>query len=152
MIETKKKTIDGDEYSVTQFPARRGLSLKIRLVKILGPALAEAASGLDLKDGGNLQDTELDSGFLAKAVSKLVEGLDSSTGDLILEMLSQTRKNGHELTEAVFDLEFAGNYMTLYKLLAFVIQANGFFPGGGIGFLTPPAKAEPETESTSKSA
>jgi hypothetical protein len=144
MIDTKKKTIDGAEYSVTQFPARRGLALKIKLVKLIGPALAEAAGGLDLKEGVNLQEAEIDTGFMGKAVEKLVEGMDDSTGDLILDLLSMTRKNGQELKEAVFDTEFAGDYLTLYKVLGFVIQVNGFFGKGGIGMLT--AAVMPKTE------
>ena len=148
-IETKKKTIDGAEYSVTTFAARRGLKLKIRLVKVIGPALAEAASGLDLKDGVSLQETELGGGFLAKAVSRLVEGLDDSTGSLIEELLSQTRKDGRELNGTAIDDEFAGDYLTLYKVLAFVVEANGFFGRGNIGSLIRTSRAE--TESTSKS-
>ena len=145
MIETKKKTIDGAEYSVTQFPARRGLALKLRLVKLIGPALAEAAGALNPGSGsGLLQDIQIDPGIIQKAVATLVEGMDESTGELIFDLLSMTRKDSRELTEAVFDQEFAGNYLTLYKVLGFVIQANGFFGQGGIGTLQ--AAVTPMTE------
>ena len=156
MIETKKKSIDGDEYAVTQFPARRGLNLKIRLVKVLGPALAEAAGALNLSAGAAaLEQAGINPWFLGQAVSRLVEGLDSSTGELVLELLSQTRKNNRELNEAAFDLEFAGKYLTLYKVLGFVIQVNGFFGQGGIGTmaaaLNPMANRKDQTPETEDS-
>ena len=146
MIETKKKTIDGAEYGVTQFPARRGLALKLKLIKLIGPALAEAAGALSGNSGtGSFQDTEMDPWFIGKAVSSLVEGLGEDTGELILDLLSMTRKNGKELTGEVFDQEFAGDYLTLYKVLAFVIQVNGFFGKGGIGTLTAAMQQKTET-------
>ncbi len=155
MIETKKKTIDGAEYSVTQFPARRGLGLKLRLIKLIGPALAEAAGALNPANGTNsLMDSEIDPWIIGRAVSSLVEGLDNDTGELILDLLAMTRKNGRELSGEVFDLEFAGDYLTLYKVLGFVIQVNGFFGKGGIGTLTAAVQQTAErtgTKDTSKS-
>ncbi len=141
MIQSKEKTIDGAVYAVTQFPARRALALQTRLLKLLGPALATALGGI--------QDGRIDASVLSASLKQLADTLDESTAvDLALQMLASTRRDGREITEGVFDMEFAGQMDTLYKVLGFVLEVNfgGFFARSGIGDLlrrTPAAEANP---------
>src|SRR4051812_2624866 len=130
MIQSKERTIDGAAYQVTQFPARRALALQTRLLKLLGPSLATALGGIE--------DGRIDASVLSLALRQLGEKLDeSATVDLVLQLLACTRKDGKEITEGVFDLEFAGQLDSLYKVLSFVLEVNfgGFFAKSGIGSL-----------------
>jgi hypothetical protein len=115
MIETREKIIDGATYSVTQLPARRALRLKAKLIKTFGSFFVSA-----------------DSSALQSMFQSLDENLFES---LCMEMIQGVRKNGVELTPATFDLEFAGDMASLYKLLLFVVEVNfaNFFSMLGIG-------------------
>lgn len=146
MIQTKEKTIDGKLIAVTQFPARHGFKIKARLAKLLGPALASAAAAVQGGNKGSLLEADVDIAALGAAVSTLVASLDSdSTLDLVMGMLTSTRMDGKEVTDSVFDMEFAGNYATLYKVLAFVVEVNygDFFGKGGIGNLVDKVSPKP---------
>ena len=125
MIETKEKVIDGATYSVTQLPARRALKLKAKLFRMFGPLFITS-------DANNLQ--------------ALCNSLDENKIEsLVLEMLQQVRKNGQELTESTFDMEFAGDMAGVYKVLIFVIEVNygNFFSMLNIGL---PSFGEKQTE------
>lgn len=133
MIETKEKLIDGDTYMVSQFPGRRAIKIQIRLVKLLGPAVASLVAGSKgLDDSIALSN-------LADAVARLGAALDPDDFEsLVMELLSMTRKNGREIgSQAAFDAEFTGKLTTVYKVLAFVLEVNfkDFFGLGGIGSL-----------------
>lgn len=132
MIETKEKQIDGHTYAVTQFPGRRAFKIKTAILLKLGPALAVSLDGAVAKAGADLNIASI-----ASALEKITMSSDEFL-DLVLELISQTRRDGKEITPEVFDLEFAGNLQTVYKVAAFVLEANfgNFFGSGGIGKLT----------------
>lgn len=136
-MQAQEKTINESIYTVTPFPARLGLKLKMRLIKLLGPSIAKAVTALDLNEGGSVLESELDGDLIGQAIASLTENLGDDTVDLMLDLLKSTRKNGVELNEQVFNLEFAGDYVTLYKVLYFVVEVNYgvFFGKGGIGEL-----------------
>lgn len=128
MIETQEKIIDGATYSVTQFPARRALRLKARLMKLFGPVLAQLFVAATSKTQDNND--------FVKAIEILGDHIDENTFEsLCMELMVGVRKNGHELTPATIDLEFAGDIATLYQVLWFVIEVNfaNFFSLIGIG-------------------
>lgn len=136
MLETRNKVIEGREYSVTQFPARRGFALKARLAKLLGPAVAELFSAVKGGDAESLMSADIDMAIVGGAIRRLLEGVDESNMlELVLSLLSMTRVDGKEITEQVFDMEFAGKFSELYKVLAFVVEVNygDFFGSNGIG-------------------
>lgn len=115
-----KKTVDGIEYITIQFPARQGLAIKGRLIKIIGPALG----GLSIS---SVTQSNID--FAA-----VIEKLDPEAFiKLTLDLLAYTKRAGKSIDEASFDVDFAGDYLHLYKVLGHVIQANGFFGKGDIG-------------------
>jgi hypothetical protein len=115
-----KTTVDGIEYTTIQFPARHGLAIKGRLIKIVGPALG----GLSLS---SVQGSNID---LAAVIAQLDP---DAFIKLTLDLLAYTKRAGKSIDEASFDLDFAGDYMHLYKVLWHVIQANSFFGKGDIG-------------------
>ena len=102
---------------------------------MIGPGLASAT--------GMLQsgiEAEFDSKVLAYAVGQLVDsmGNDATVDFIVKELMQGTRLDDKEINDAVFDMEFAGNYGLLYKILAFVLEVNygSFFESLNIGQLT----------------
>ncbi len=135
MIETKTKQIDERSVSVTQFPARKGLKIKLRLLKMVAPGLASATGILQ----GGLE-VDFDSKVLAYAVGQLVDsmGNDATVDFIVKELMQGTRLDDKEITDSLFDMEFAGDYGLLYKIIAFILEVNygSFFENLNIGSLT----------------
>jgi hypothetical protein len=125
-LESRKKHIDGEEYQVTQLPARQGFKLIKRLAHIVVPALGDGANAV-LKSGTipkSLADLDLGA-FDFKQIAALM--LDRADEDLMLEcvdwMAEQTLVDGKHLAK-VFDSHFAGKIQTMLKWLAFAVEVN----------------------------
>lgn len=117
---------EGHEYLVTQFPARKGLRVQTNLAKTIAPLV----SGLRVGMAGNLLDSTLSIDG-SQIVNTILAHLDDKgVLELVLSLLEMTRRDGHEITDSVFDTAYAANYGELVGALSFVIEANGFF---GIG-------------------
>jgi hypothetical protein len=132
-IQSLDKEINGSIYTVTQFPARRALKIKAKLIKIFGPIFAQVFLSIDTKKADKDQKND----FII-AIEMLSNTLDPNEFEnLIVELLQSSRKSGMELTTAIIDLEFAGDMSSLYKLIWFVIEVNfaDFFALMGIGHL-----------------
>ena len=133
MIETKTKVINGNEYMVRQYGARLGGRIKVRLAKLIGPALT---SFFDQKSGLT------EPAAVEKAIGIFLDNLSVEEYDsLVMQMIpNYVWKNEKEITEKNFDMEFAGDYASLYKLLWFIIQVDyqDFLEMGGIGNLSQP--------------
>jgi len=138
-IEAKEKTIDGDKITVVTFGGRRGLQYKLRLIKAIGPIVPGLLSGSETKTIAGLMKTDLDFAVLGKAIEAFLLTIDDSTTfQLIIDLLSMVRVNGQDIsTVTVFDDVFAANYQLLYKVLFFVLEVNygRLFGKGGIGNL-----------------
>lgn len=118
MIKSEEKIIDGVNYTVTQFPARRGIKIQTKLAKLLGPTFAALNTGK-----GSILDQDV--GNLSGAVNALVGRLDEDyVVNFVLELLMCTRREGKEITEGLFDTVYAGNYKELYKAILFVLEVN----------------------------
>lgn len=130
-IATQEKRIDECVYTVTPFTGRKGVRIKTRLLKLIGPSLGYFVDGLSGHD--------ISGQIISEAITKLTMQLDEDqTVNFILELLEKTAKDGKELGDPkVFDLEFAANYGILYKALWFTLEVNfGNFLPEIIGNLT----------------
>lgn len=116
--EDKTKKIDGVEYRTIQFPARDGLRMTARILEIAGP----------LFDGIGTDKSGESTISLSTFTKKL--GTDDAFASLIVDLLKSTYRNGELITPQSFDIEFAGKYTHLYKVVLWVIEANGFFGEG----------------------
>ena len=107
------KDYNGKKYIINSFKGRKGLILKVKLLKLLNPMLAE------LKDA---KDDVTDNAVLFKALQNLLES--SATDDVIslLEELMTCVQGENGVVD--FDTEFQKNYVTLYKLAVDVIKEN----------------------------
>lgn len=129
MRKTQNKDIDGHDWMVTQFPAGEGIKLLTKLTKLIGPTIAGLAG--DVKKPSDLANMKLDSKVLQIALEQLASKLDEdNTLDLVKRLLAGTRKDGEEVIQT-FDIAFQGEYLTLFKVLGFVLKVNysSFFKG-----------------------
>jgi len=145
MVETEEREIDGLSVSVTQFPARFGFKMQVKLARIFGPVFGEIVSGVSDKpnkksdsssEDVSIMDKDIDLKKLGSAIEKLFNILDESKSEsLVFELLNLTRIDKKEINQSSFDMIFAGKYLTLYKILGFVLEVNykSFFGEGDIG-------------------
>lgn len=116
MIRTHERKIDDAIYTVTQFPARLGLSVKTELIKLIAPTF--------LSMSGNL-DADLSSNDGLRIIESLCSKLDSDKLEaLILKMFSMTKRNGKDINQHAFDDIYSGNFVEMYQALAFICEAN----------------------------
>lgn len=136
MITEASKVIDGKTYACKVFPGRQGVRMGVRLTKAFGPLLLGLiGSGRSFRE---ILDSDLDIGALVGALVRLDA---EEVANLMVELLAETTMDGRQITPGVFDLEFAGNYGQLRKVLIFAIEHNNFhsaFSDDGIGDLTVP--------------
>ena len=109
------KEFNGKKYIIKAFKGRKGLQLKVRLLKVASPMLE------DLQLLGDADDTKSNDAIF-KLIKKLVEETDTDEVLSILEelMTCASTENG----DVDFDTEFQKNYVSLYKLSAEVIKEN----------------------------
>lgn len=150
MVETTRRQLSGHAYEVTEFPARQGLRLQARLLRIVGPSIAalgaEALQGAQPSDVGSLLDVDISSEALTRAVGELVARLDEQRVErLILDLLGQTTRDGRPVGEETeFDAAYTGNYGELLRAIGLVLEVNfgSFFgarpTGGATAGPTPP--------------
>jgi len=130
MRETKQKVVGAHRYHVTQFGARQGGRVLVRLLKMLGGAAGEA-----LKSEG-----DLDMGAVGNMVANLADTLGEADFDFLCDQFAPATSveiNGKLLplaTDGLFDLHFAGAYVEMGQWLLFAIEANygGFLGAGGL--------------------
>lgn len=131
-LPSDSKKIDGVEYEVTAFGARQGFRLQAAIAKIAAPAIKDLAAALP---EGMTDVMSLDIGKLTPALGKLVESIveNDPKGDLIIELLERTQRDGVPIDDRQFDTVYAGNYAEMVKAVIFVIQVNRFFSMSGTG-------------------
>lgn len=152
MRPTQERQIGDALYKSTPVPARKALSIGVRLVRILGPGIAALAGVED-----SLPDPERESKVAlagaidgrprlaeaaANAAKKLAEMLDEKVVvQLVLDILQCTSRTmdgrKDELGDArTFDLVFAANLGEMFEAIGFALEVNRFFGSGGTsGFL-----------------
>lgn len=109
MREQKKVTVNGDDYLITQFGARKGVKLGKKVARVILPAVGKVfQEGSQETNFGNILET-------------VADNLDELDDHTIEELLSETT---HRNMNIDFDNHFAGNYGGLFLLLWEVIQFN----------------------------
>jgi hypothetical protein len=135
----KDKMIDGRKITVTTFPARNSLTLKNRIIKLMGEPAVQLLSGF--KNMKKIDLKKVDVSVLIPVVEKLVQNLDPDEFvQLCMDLFVSTRIDGKEVKPEVFDIEFSGNLKSMYKILFFIVEVNwgDFFDLSGIGLTLSP--------------
>lgn len=113
MIQQKEITLDGDTYMITQFPATKGIKILKQIVKLVGPSFAELSKASEGKAEADVVSVALD---------KLFDNLDEVDVEaLVKELVSGASKNSVSVN---FDMEFAGKYEKLFKLVREIVEFN----------------------------
>jgi hypothetical protein len=144
-IQTRNKEIMGKTIMVTQFPGTLSLTYKVRILNMLGGGIGGIISQIDPKAADSVGKDKLD--ILAAAIGQIFEKINPDDfTKFVLDLLQCTRINGQEITKEVFDLEFAGDLLLMYKILLFTLEVNygNFFGKDGFGsILKKKPKADP---------
>jgi hypothetical protein len=146
VIQTQTKTIDGHTYDVSQFGARTGLQVAVRVFKVVGPAVASLAVLKDLREGKGPKMTETQVEDLLATVLKTVSETAKEEDFLWLadQFASVTKLHGTPDKAGnvakvdlapMFDHHFRGRYMAMFQWFVFAGQVNfaSFFDGSGTG-------------------
>lgn len=135
MRETKQKQIGarGYTYHVTQFGAREGGRVIVRLLKMLGGALGSAVKA---DDAENAVGFDVDA--IGNVIANIAETVTEADFDFLVDTFAKCssvsggdyRAPAPLTTEGIFDLHFAGAYVELGEWLLFAIEVNfGSFLG-----------------------
>lgn len=136
MYEAKEREIDGHKVTVTQWPARKALTTKLKLVRAIGPSLGEIIGGMKGTEESVLE-SDLDLSKVTAALEKLLSALDEATFmSLIKIFMSGVRVDEVDMSnDKEFDMMFTSKLDLLYKVIWFVLEVNygSFFGEDGIG-------------------
>lgn len=119
-IKTETKTIQGDTYRVTQFPSTTGIRVGTEVLKIIGPALADALTGdQDAELTASLALRTLVGGFESEKVVELVKAFAEVTS------YQHGNKGDFMPLAGQFDVHFAGAGLTkLVEWLKFSLEVQ----------------------------
>ncbi len=134
-LKSESITLDGIEFTTTQFVALVGFKLELRLIKLIGPALLALASA---DPGANVLSAL---GSLGSELAGALASLDPSEAiQLAQEVLAGTTATlrdptgGREVILATaenINLVFSGRLRTMHQVLMHAIKVNfgDFMPG-----------------------
>lgn len=140
MSEPRIIEIDGFTYTIGRLPPRRALKLENRLLRALGPAVAQLVTAIPLKEG-KADPAKLDLSALGGALQGLMAQLSPDEQDGIMaELLSTVIVSADGKGGAVmpmFDAHFDGRLPAVFKLSWAALEENF---GGFIGPLVAAAR------------
>lgn len=121
MVKTETRIIDGEQVAVTMLPATQGLQLLGRVVRLMGPGLAQAlAVPGALKRMMQMDPADLLGSFGAFAEKVTPETVD----DLKQTLLAGVTVGGVAVLDGTFDLRFQGRLLFLLKVARFSLEVN----------------------------
>ncbi len=139
--KTERVTIGGSQYQITQLGAVEGRGLYKKFVTAIGPLLREVISGGALDKLIAVGDEENGSSRALQVIAPLlIRALEIVPPELFEEMCNRFApccKVGSgitsagqpmmlEMSEAMFDQHFAGDYASMTAWLGHCVRVNGF--------------------------
>ena len=139
MLDKVKKSINGHEYEIMAFPAKYNYALFLKFSSVIGGGLKSIFSSASGAGAGGLGEGL---GLILKALHE-----NDPKGDLMLEILSQTTRDGKAINSSTFDQFFTGNIKEMMGALTESIKVHfeGFLPIdeiSGLLFITHPEMVE----------
>jgi len=142
-MKTKEKEINGVKFTVTPFHVSAALRLKAYLIKTLGPSIGQMVGALQggIPTSGKAEDIgniKIDGAALSVAIEKLTEQLgefeflalikrmlENVQAQMVIEGETKVFTFGSEgMFENAMDMVFEGRILTIYPVLALVMEAN----------------------------
>lgn len=118
--------VDDRNYLVTQYMATRGQQLFVRLAKLFGKSVGLIAD--QTKEKGSFLDVDITS-----VIESALLNLEPEASTLLIkEILVGTQiHDSNQVREINYDLDFAGRYLHLFKLLKEILafQYSDFLGG-----------------------
>ncbi len=118
MFKTDSKTIGGLEYRVSQLGAVKGRAVFLRIVKLVGPAIASVVKG------GKIDMKNVDLGDLFKRVELTEEDLTFFCDAFAEKTFVVLPDKKAPRLDHVFDAHFAGKYGDMMQWLVFCVSVN----------------------------
>lgn len=143
MLKSETRVIDGDTYEIRQLGGRAAFKLWNRIVGIVGPAIGKLAGLVGANNGDLTVYGEVVSALTARATP---DELD----DIRKQLLYATTRNGKVVSEAAFEMDFAGSVLTIYKLMYAALEINyaDFFDAFRARLVSPRKAESSSSEST----
>jgi hypothetical protein len=149
MVKTEEITIDNRRVIVVQLPARKSITLKTQLIKLLGPSMIKLLGSLGAPktkaDLVKMIDRDFDFASASAALETLCSNLSPEQYiALIMDSMASTKveidTNNHNMMDVsaqTFDVIFSGELLFMYKVWWFTLKVNyaDFFGTSGIGSL-----------------
>lgn len=110
-IKQETFVIDGASYTVSTFPATKGIQVLKQLTKLIGPSIAQMFTPAE--DGES---------NVSLAMEALLDHIDDVAVDSLLQtLITGVTKDNMAIS---FDTEFSGNYLHLFNLAKKVVEVN----------------------------
>jgi len=130
--KTEVVTVGEREYSITQWGAKRALTMKFKIGRVVGPAFLAIANSLDLSELAKSKKAGSDASQIeavASAFSKVfTENDPGDLTDLIVLTVGDViakGEGGGKITETKFEELFSGDDLfDCFKLFVHVIKVN----------------------------
>lgn len=126
-MEQKRKVINGTTYLVNQMPGTAALKAQARLVGLLGKGIFEVFGKIDLKKAKSGEVTD----EILEALSPILDNFDDEKAytfvlslfdsGVFIEKVDGDQKVPWSID---FDKDFAGKPKELWKVVAFILEAN----------------------------
>lgn len=139
MLDKVKKTINGHEYEIMAFPAMYNYSLFLKFSSVIGGGLKSIFSVAGSNGVGGL-------GGLGEGIALVLKSLNDNDpkGEMMLEIMSQTTRDGKAINNSTFNQFYTGNTKEMVGALTESIKVHfeGFLPIDDLSGLLFRAQAE----------
>lgn len=135
-FDQKTMAMDGKVYAVSMLPAKRGARLFVKTMRLFAPGMAAMADP-------NLRKQDVASERFASAIGQAFAAADDNSFDEVLSELMATVEEDGRAIKDTWSVQFAGNLLKLFKVVAFAIGAH--FGDFQKGFAELSASAEAST-------
>lgn len=124
-IKAKEKTIGAYKYRVTPMGVGKGKALLVRLIRLMGPSIAEAVRAV-AADGGSVSKMSI--GVLAPSIGDVCERLNDDDLAFAVGTLAEETElsegGGFAKLAPLVEYHFRGAYDELFQWLAFALEVN----------------------------
>ena len=121
MRRTITKEFDGHTWELTEHPATEGQAIILSIGHLIGTAVESAGKSGITADS----DIAVDGALVARLAQDVLGKVNpDQMGELTKLLVKYVKKDGEEVGGDAFDDAFAGDYVTLYKCVGWVIMEN----------------------------